>query len=381
MNARLLSLLTALVLTSLPGCGQEGSADSGAPLGSTSAPVFSYFPMAFARVDADGGLTEQFNSGAGLVTVAHTRGSGYYQVNFANLATGANGHVQVTAEGTGNQRCRSAGWFASGTTQVLNVQCNRPDGTLADTAFSVVFFRYQQPTTPVSYAVPAAYLWVTGGSAPWAPSNYNYNPSGVLNSVSRSGPGNYTVTIPNASAYNASMMVTTYGASGAGAPFCQIGSWSASTSTTVNVLCWNNTGVAADSDFALSYSTSGPPLSQQGAHAWFDGTSASPSYSAAFGRYSGCSPASVTGSRGGNLASLIVQGELSAFDGGAFPRASFVNGYGSSPKSCKVESRTASGAGSSSTSITKVRCYDGTGVEVVPVFTFTEVTSDAQGPC
>jgi hypothetical protein len=76
-----------------------------------------------------------------------------------------------------------------------------------------------------------------------------------------------------------------------------------------------------------------------------------------------------------------VQGELSAFDGGAFPRASFVNGYGSSPKSCKAESRTVSSGGGSSTSITKVRCYDGAGVEVVPVFTFTEVTSDAQGPC
>lgn len=379
MIVRSVSLLTALAFASLPGCVMEDPVDTGEAVDSISAASFSYFPMGFARVRADGVILEQLNSAsAASATVTHTPGSGLYTMSFPGLASGFNGHVQITAEGTGNHRCRSMGWSPSGTTQQMTVQCNLAGGAVADAAFAVLFFRYQQPTTLTDFAT-AAYLWVTGGASPSAPAGYNYNASGRLNTVVRNGAGNYTVTIPKGSAFNASMMVTAY--NGSGAPFCQIGNWGSSTDTTINVRCWNTAGVAADSDFALSYSTTGPTMSQQGAHAWFDGTSASSFYSAALGRIMGCSSASVTGSRSGNLASVVVQGDMGPFDASPFQRASFVNGYGSTPKSCKVESRTASSSGSNSTSTSTVRCYDGAGAEVVPVFTFTEATSEAAGPC
>jgi hypothetical protein len=381
MIVRSVFLLTALALASLSGCVIEDPADTGEPVDSVSAASLAYLPMGFARVRADGFILEQFNSeSAASAVVSHTAGTGYYTVSFPGLASGSNGHVQITAEGQGNQRCRSMGWFPNGTTQQMAVQCNLPSGVATDSGFAVLFYRYPQPAVLSDFA-GSAYVWVTGGAAPIAPSLYNYNASGRLNTVLRHSAGNYTVTIPKGSAYNVSMMVTAYGGSTNTAPFCQIGYWGSFTDTSVNVRCWNSAGVAADSDFALSYATTGPTFDQQGAHAWFDGFSANTSYSAALGRIVGCSGVSVTGSRNGNLTNMRVQGDMGPFDASPFHIATFVNGYGSAPIYCKLEARTASSSGSSTTSMSTVRCYDGAGVETSPLFTFTEATSEAAGPC
>jgi hypothetical protein len=135
-----------------------------------------------------------------------------------------------------------------------------------------------------------------------------------------------------------------------------------------------------DSAFSFSYSTTGPTLSQQGAHAWFDGSSANPTYSAALGKIEGCSPATVTGS-GGPVVTMTVSGDLGSWDASPFVRASFSSGYGV-PGYCNVESLSTTGVAPSSTSTTKLRCYDPTGTVVsTPQLTFTHVTSDAAGPC
>lgn len=356
-------------------CGVEPEVGDGDEDVSTAEQAaFSYYPMGFARVTAAGGVSAQFNSAGGAVSVAHTPGR--YTVTFAGLgapvsAAASGGHVQIAAMGTSNVRCRSTGWSGSPDLRA-SVECNAPDGSLADSAFAVLFFRYAMPA-PSPWPTTAAYTWVNAAGG--VSTQWSYNSSGTHNTVFKGGVGSYMVTISNATAINASMMVTPYG--GAAGTVCSITGWGAGFA---GVECRDRFGNPADSAFNFSYSVTGPTRDQQGGHAWFDGTSAHGSYSSALGKVSWCSPASVTGSRAGSLASLVVAGELGPWDGDTFRRASFASKYGTAGY-CKVESLS-SVEGSPSTATTAVRCYSATGAVIaVPVFTFTHVTSDATGPC
>jgi hypothetical protein len=357
----------------------SGSAGCTAPTqgestAASQAQALSYAPMGFARIGASGAVVTGYDSAPGAVSVAHSAGSGQYTVSFAGIGSGWNGNVQVSGEGGDNTRCRTTGWNPSGSTEQVRVQCNRPDGSVADAAFAVLFYEYTTPA-PSTYPTSLAYAWVSNGTAPAA---YNYNSSGHLNTVTHNAPGDYTVTIPQAGFWNGSAMVTAYG--GSGAPFCQIGSWGTGSSTSIDVKCWSNTGAPADSDFSLSYASSGPALDSQGAHAWFDGTGANTWYSAGMGRYE-CGSVSVTGSHSGSLASIVVSGNVGSWDSNPFRRASFVSGYGGSPAYCKVGGLS-SAEGATSTSTTSVTCYDGAGRAIAtPTFTFTQTTSDVAGPC
>lgn len=344
---------------------------------------FAYRPMGFARVTAAGGVAVAFDSASASatpVTVSHTAGSGTYAVTFASLAApspltdATGGNVQVTAEGTSNVRCRIGSW---GGTPGLSatVLCSRPDGAAAESAFAVLFYRNAMPA--VSSASGAAYTWVDASGTIWP--EWDYNASGTHNTISGSA-GRYTLTIPGSTAINASMMVTSYGGSGAGA-VCSILGWGGgASSVAVDIECRNAANQQVASAFSFSYATTGPTLDQQGAHAWFDGSIANPTWSDALGRVIGCSSASVTGSPGAQV-TLTVSGDLGSWDASPFLRASFASKYGTAGY-CKVESLTASGAPPSSTAVTKLRCYDATGALVAsPRMTFTHVTSDAAGPC
>lgn len=374
----------------LAGCAMEAGSDeqSEPKVAEDVAESFAYTPMGFARVAVNPNgvpsLLVKFSSsagGTGAVTVAG--GSGNYSVTFNGLggtgAPGEGGNVQVTAEGTSNVRCRVISWGGSPDV-VVSLQCNTPGGVAVGTPFAVGFYRLTTPP-PTGFPAGTAYAWVTASGT--APGTWSYNGSGVPNTVAAAPPGKYTVTIPNANNVNASMMVSPYGGAIAG-NVCSIVNWGTvvpGPAISATIECRDRTGVLVDSAFSFSYSTTGPAPFQQGAHAWFDGTSANPMYSTALGKIDGCSPASVTGSRVGSLATIVVSGDLGPWDATPFVRASFVNSYGPAGY-CKVESLTAAGAPPMTTATTTVRCYTPTGAVVAgPRFTFTHETSDASGPC
>jgi hypothetical protein len=355
-----------------------------AATGTATAYSFDYFPMGFARITAAGAITiansapvafDSMSSSTAPVTVSHTTGN--YSVTFASLAApsltdATGGDVQVTAEGTTNVRCRVLSWGGSPNLTV-NVQCTQPDGTLADSGFAVQFFRYAMPARN-AFPTRAAYSWVQANGV--VSPIYDYNASGDHNTVTKT-TGRYTIQIPGAVVVNASMMVTSYGGSGAGA-VCSVASWGAGLA---NIECRNAANQLVDSAFSFSYSTSGPSLEQQGAHAWFDGSAANTTYSAALGKIEGCSVVSVTGSHIGSQVKIVVSGDLGSWDATPFLRASFSSAYGAAGY-CKVESLTATGVAPSSTATTLLRCYDPTGAVIAaPRLTFTHVTSDAAGPC
>jgi hypothetical protein len=354
--------------------GPGGSAEPAT--GEATSASFSYRPMGFARITATGGFLPTPTP----VTVSHSIGN--YVVTFLGLAApsltdATGGNVQLTAEGTSNVRCRVLNWGGSPDLSV-SVQCNQPSGALADSGFSLLFYRDAIPA-PTSFPAGAAYSWVTAAGA--VSSLYDYNASGTHNTVTRT-PGNYALTVPGATGVNASMVVTPYGGTGAGAA-CSIVNWLAASSPSrvvVNIACRDTANQPVDSAFSFSYATTGPTIDQQGAHAWFDGSAANPSYSAALGKVEGCSPASVTATPGSPV-TVTVSGDLGSWDTSPFLRASLASKYGAAGY-CKIESLTASGIAPSSTAVTKVRCYDATGAAIAsPQFTFTHVTSDAAGPC
>jgi hypothetical protein len=360
-----------LGVASLVGCAVEPGSERESE---TSQDSLAYHPMGFARVTAGGGLVAQFTSTGGAVTVSHGA-TGVYGVTFPGLGDPVSGgNVQIAAEGTGTARCRVSSWGGS-PNLTASVRCTSPTGTLTDTPFAALFHRYTMPA-PNSWPINAAYAYVTSSGS--ISSTWDYNSSGTHNTATKTGAGAYTVNLAGATVpQNASMMVTSYGGIDPGA-LCSISSWGGNH---VYVSCVSSTGAAVDSAFSFSYATSGPTLDQQGGHAWFDGATTPAGYRAALGKVSWCSPASVTGSRAGALATVTVSGDLGPWDGDVFRRASFVTNYGSAGY-CKVESLSATGAAPASNGITTVRCYTPAGAPIaVPRFTLTHVTSDATGPC
>lgn len=360
-----------------------GEAPAEPATGVVTASSFAYRPMGFARISAAGGVVTAFDSLSALpapVSVTHT--PGVYAVTFASLAApspltdATGGNVQVTAEGTTGTRCHIINW--GGTPNLtVNVQCNLTDGTLADSAFAVLFYRNTMPA-PTGGRASAAYSWVTAAGA--VSTFWDYNDSGAHNTVTKS-TGLYQLTLKNALPTNASMAITPYGGTAPGAA-CSIVNWfSSGSDILVNIECRNTAGQLVDSAFSFSYASTGPTFDQQGAHAWFDGSIASPSYSAALGKVISCSPASVTGSAGGGIATMTVSGDLGSWDASPFLRASIASKYGAAGY-CKVESLTAGTIPGGTTSDTRIHCYDASGASVAtPKLTFTHLTSDAAGPC
>lgn len=333
--------------------------------------------MGFARVTSDASVSASFNSSGGIVS-ARRIGTGQYEVGFRDLGAigghAAQGNVQVVAEGTNNLRCQFRG-TAIGISQFVYVDCHAPDASFANAAFSVLFYRAPMPA-PSSRPANHAYTFVEANGS--IPSNgWDYNSSGVHNTIVKTGIGRYEVHITNGTAINASVMVTPADAAQPG-NVCSVVSWSAGR---VRVECRSPAGVLEDTRFSFSFATSGPTIDQQGAHAWFDGSRAHPTYSAANGKYSYCSPASIVASRVGSLTTVTVSGDLGSWDGTPFLHVPFASPYGSAGY-CKIESSTSAGAAPAWTGTSMVRCYAPNGSMIAaPRFTFTDITSEAAGPC
>lgn len=370
------------VLVAVAGCAVEDAAVATATDAS-----FAYSPMGFARVSAAGAVlvapTENsgpspvaFNSSGNAVTTART-GVGTYTIGFAGLAApagaGQGGNVQVAAEGGSNVRCRVASWNSAGVS--ISVQCEQPGGALADSPFAVLFVRNGMPAVN-SLPTSSAYAWVdTIGRAPSA---YNYNSSGQANTAARVS-GRTVVHVPGAISGNASILVSTY----SGAAICGVAGWGVALGGGVDITvdCRTSANAQVFSAFTVSYATSGPAPGQQSAHTWFNGTGAEPSLTAALGKVSGCSPASVSVVTAGALTNVIVDGDYGAWDSSAFLRVSFAPGYAIGSY-CKVETLSVTRIAGVPRAITAIRCYDATGAVIAaPWFPFTHLTSDGSGPC
>jgi hypothetical protein len=81
----------------------------------------------------------QFNSTGATNTVTRN-GTGDYTVHLPGLS-GNNGHVQVTAYGTGSERCKVGSWGDSGSGLDAHIRCFTPAGSPVDTLYTVSYTR------------------------------------------------------------------------------------------------------------------------------------------------------------------------------------------------------------------------------------------------
>lgn len=103
--------------------------------------------------------------------------------------------------------------------------------------------------------VGSGYVWAND---PYATSytpvpGYQYNTSGGTNTVSRGGPGVYTVSMPGLGTSSGTVLVTAYGPD---TTYCKVGRWYTnypSTTLKIDVLCFSVTGTPADSMYTVSF--------------------------------------------------------------------------------------------------------------------------------
>jgi hypothetical protein len=201
-----------------------------------------------------------YNSSGGAITVTRL-GTGFYQIDFAGLysATGAS-NVQVTAATTSGY-CTSAGWGTEGTgnSAQMWVACFAADGTNADSYFTLL---YQSRTALLGTADKglAFVLDDSPTSANYTPTN-SYNSTGGTNTIALTKTGKYTVTLPGFAKAGGDVQVTAVNGKdiSTNAARCKTSGWTNSASaTTVDVLCFNSAGAAADEEFSLAYALAEP---------------------------------------------------------------------------------------------------------------------------
>jgi hypothetical protein len=145
--AQLLSL-TMLTMSASAGCSQVevfGWVSANQP---TAA---SYTPDGSSQFNSTGSPNTIVRSGIGqyIVTFAHLGG-----VSGGNVPPGQSGvlegNVQVTALGSDQVRCQSAGWQTSGNTATVNVNCFQ-GATPADSEFLASYIAVNEPDPGLAY--------------------------------------------------------------------------------------------------------------------------------------------------------------------------------------------------------------------------------------
>jgi hypothetical protein len=204
----------------------------------------------------------QFNSRGGTNTICRAA-TGEYDVRFPSMTKhtyepAKGGNVQVTAYGTGPERCKVRYWFESGGTVTARVGCSH-DGAPIDTRFTASFAR-----SPGYLAMSVAedtqegyYVWAD--AAPTPNTSYQVDSYGT-SAATLEGPstglpaGQYRVRLPGVNPIYSTAQVTAYGG---GDAYCTVAGWGAATGggTVVNVHCFSSSGLPVSSLFNLLYLT------------------------------------------------------------------------------------------------------------------------------
>lgn len=180
--------------------------------------------------------------------------TGRYHVQFPGVGTAAGGNVQVTAYGSGSERCKVDHWSNSGGAVGVYVNCFTAGGAAVNTRFSIAYIRKSG-----TGASEEAYVWADDATATAYTPNatYQFNSSGASNTIARLGTGRYAVTLPEQTALGGTVEVTAYGA---GSDYCKVSGWAQSgDDTVVNVRCFDSAGALSDSRFTVNFARSTSP--------------------------------------------------------------------------------------------------------------------------
>jgi hypothetical protein len=214
---------------------------------------------------------DSFQSNGGTATVTPL-GNGSFEVDFLRLAKEVQpSNVQVSTELTSGY-CTATGWeigLHHGVSVFVN--CYDAGGISQNNYFSVLYQSRDQLFGNASEGM--AYLWADQPTeASYTPSlAYQYNSTGIANTMTRKGTGSYTATIPGLTRNGGDVQITAYGTSPGR---CQTSGWTSDQSgTSVNVLCFDSRGARADKVFTLLYTLdvdAAPASGLSGSYAWAD---------------------------------------------------------------------------------------------------------------
>ncbi len=332
---------------------------------------------AWAMVDAAGSSPDpaySYNSAAGINTVTHGA-TGSYTVHFPNIGVVEGGNVQVSAF-NGPHHCDVDIWGSNPDHSVdVWVHCFDISGTLTDGAFTVFYFF--EPEGATSRA--SAYLWAgQPANDEYTPSRtYQWNSRGNLNTVQRSGPGQYTAILTGlASTPNGGhVQVSAYNSDN----YCRVGSWFPSGgSQLVGVYCFDKAATPADTTFTLTFLSDLLPgvtpdqatlagyawANQQGADSYIPNTD-----------YSLTSAGSTTGSRQGTGAYTMTFQDL--LFGAPSSSIALVTAYGGAgPITCDPTAWNAQDANLS----VQVRCQNAESAPVDAKYDVLVLTSSSTEP-
>ncbi|MGH2786413.1 MAG: hypothetical protein ACRDJV_00710 [Actinomycetota bacterium] len=298
----------------------------------------------------------QLNS-KGWTNTIDRLGTGSYLVKFPGLGV-SGGMAHATAYGSSGESCKVHSWVPSGTLQRVWIRCFSSEGRPVDTRFVASFVR------SVSGSGPLAHVWADQPStAVYTPSpTYQFNSTGALNTITRSGVGIYNVMLTNLADTGGNVKVTAYGS---GSETCKVQAWGQSGSNIRAIVrCFTTGGALVDTRFTLTYAKSlgitgipgtkaGYVLADQPANASY-----TPLASHQFNFLGGAN--TVIRSAPGQY--TVTMPSLGAVSGHVQ-----VNSVGTNPRECKVSHWVPSGPNLS----IGVRCFTTTGVPADSKFVAT----------
>jgi hypothetical protein len=239
INVRCFNRLGAKVNTTFTLSYSNRSVGNRAYVWANKPTTASYVPSAAYQANSTGAVNRVTRSG-----------KGNYRVILPKLGAAA-GHVQVTAYGTGTQRCKTSGWGPSGTNQSIGVRCFTVAGAPADTTFTLTYVRngnlLGQPVGTGPNGNPTAYAWAS------LPTTKSYTPAGAYRfgpakaTITRVGTGDYKFKTPVNFA-NGNVQVTAYGS---GSEHCKVAYWN--NVDGIRVKCYTAKGVPVNTLFDVAF--------------------------------------------------------------------------------------------------------------------------------
>ena len=255
VSFKMVRLLSASAILALGTTNCAMDAQSGEEPASTSQAVttsdagFVWSGATTGSFDANSSYSYNSSGGTNHITQLAT---GQYRVDFPSLGSNVFGDVQVTAYGSGSERCKVSSWGASGTTLQVFVNCFSATGAASNTLFTANYVR--RSGAP---GQEGGYVWANQASSAsyTASTSYQWNSTGGAITITHTpGTGAYSVSLAGQNMGGGTVEVTAYGANNT---YCNVAGWGGSV---INVACFNgSTGAAAESQFDLIFANLGSP--------------------------------------------------------------------------------------------------------------------------
>lgn len=328
-----------------------------AGLAATTASASAAVPnlWGFALVDTTSGvpaLAHQAGSWTPGPTVTVSPGAGsQVLVKFPLIGIPTGGVVHVTAISPSAEWCQVQKWWQAGTDEVVAVQCYHYGGAPLFTPFTIVF---EQSSGSLPAPQAFGYVSWTGASI-----LTQYNSALAVNTVTPTGTGVWTVTLPGlgSAAIAGGIQVTAVDSSVPAR--CKVGAWAPiAAAQRIQVRCHNATNIPLDTGWNLTYQreraiTGGAVPPQNFAHT-FDNTPA------AVGPYVPVPPAITYNSVGSfnQIQSAGTGQRMVTFHKvGVLPDHVQVTAYGPGPEYCNL--LTWWGTSGNEVVVRDVDCYNG----------------------